>query len=402
VNKRPVSFHAAKPVQDLTITPLEVSPNSRRAEYRRIPVQDITARDDYLASRDYSKKSVRALCYAPYNSLYFDTQGSVRVCCHNHQFPVGNILQNSVDEIWRGERISVLREALADGEFGPGCQFCEFQTAEGCFKDAAMHRFDAFPVLSNQPEWPQQLEFSISNACNLECVMCSGKHSSAIRAKREKLPPQSRLYSRAFLESMVDYLANASWLKFLGGEPFLVQEYYQIWDLMIANGITTRCHVTTNGTQFNGKVQNVLDRIPMSFSVSMDGVRRETIESIRVNAEYDVLMSNARRFRDYAKAKGTSFGLTYCLMRQNWREFGEFCVMADEWGCNVAVNTVRNPPEFGIYTMSSVELGMVLKAMEAEAVQLENRLTRNRKVWFGELDRIRAKVRVAEPMAQQA
>jgi MoaA/NifB/PqqE/SkfB family radical SAM enzyme len=354
------------------------------------------ARDAYMATRDYSKKAVRSLCYAPYTSLYFDTRGSVRVCCHNPRFPVGNVLENSIDEIWRGARIKILRDALAAGDFAPGCQFCEMQTAGGCFTGAAMRRFDRFDVPSEVPEWPQQLEFSISNACNLECIMCNGLQSSMIRAKRERLPALPRLYSDAFIESLREYLAHAIWLKFLGGEPFLVQEYYRIWELMMAHGITTRCHVTTNGTQYNRKVESILDRIPMSFAVSMDGVRPETVESIRVNAKYEELMTNARRFRDYAEAKGTSFSLTYCLMRQNWREFGDYCAMGDDWGCNVSINTVRHPPEFGLYTLPAAELRKVLAAMEAEAANLDARLTRNRSVWFGELARTQAAVRAGD------
>jgi MoaA/NifB/PqqE/SkfB family radical SAM enzyme len=354
------------------------------------------ARAEYLASRDYSKKAVRSLCYAPYTTLYFDTRGSVRVCCHNHQFPLGNVLEHSIEDMWRGARIKVLRDALAAGDFAPGCQFCELQTADGCFSTASMRRFDTFAVPSEAPEWPQQIEFSISNVCNLECVMCNGLQSSAIRARRERLPVLPRVYSDAFIQSLGEYLAHATWLKFLGGEPFLIQEYYQIWDLMIAGGITTPCHVTTNGTQLNPRVESILDRIPMSFAVSMDGVRPETVESIRVNANYQELMDNVRRFREYAKARRTTFSLTYCLMRQNWREFGEFCLMADDWNCNVYVNTVRNPPQLGIYTMPPGELRGVLDGMEAEAASLDSRLTRNRRVWFAELDRIRAKVRATE------
>jgi sulfatase maturation enzyme AslB (radical SAM superfamily) len=150
--------------------------------------------------------------------------------------------------------------------------------------------------------------------------------------------------------------------------------------------------VTTNGTQFNRAVERVLERIPMSFAVSVDGVRPATVESIRINASYQALMANARRFRDYAKARHTNFSFTYCLMRQNWREFGEFCLMADDWECSVGINTVRQPPEFGIYTLPANELRYVLQAMEAEAPSLDSKLTRNRRVWFAELERIRARV----------
>jgi sulfatase maturation enzyme AslB (radical SAM superfamily) len=221
--------------------------------------------------------------------------------------------------------------------------------------------------------------------------MCYGHYSSAIRSRREKLPPLPRLYSDAFFESLWKYLPHLSQLKLLGGEPFLIAEYYKLWDRMIADGLAVPCHVTTNGTQYNPRVERVLEHLPVSFSVSMDGATKATLERIRVNAKYEEVMENARRFREYARAKQTTFSVTYCLMRQNWHEFGDFCLLADSWDTWVGVNTVNNPPEFGIYSLPADELRKVANAMEAEAPRLESSLKKNRSVWFAEFERIRAK-----------
>jgi MoaA/NifB/PqqE/SkfB family radical SAM enzyme len=353
----------------------------------------------YDVERDFRDKAVRSLCYAPFTNLFFDRLGDVRVCCWNWQMPVGNVLRDSMDEIWHGPRIRALRESLASYEFAKGCDFCRFQTGEGVFAGAKMTQFDRFAVTGTDPEWPKQMEFSISNACNLECVMCDGNHSSAIRAHREKRPPMQRLYSDAFLESMRKYLPHLTQAKFLGGEPFLVTEHFRLWDMMIEDSCQTRCHITTNGTQYSERIERIMDRIPMGFSVSLDAMRKETYESIRVGALFEEVMENARHFRDYARQRRTSFSFTFCLMRQNWREFGDFCMMADDWEAAVGINTVRNPPEMGIYTLPQPGLEAVLVGMERQAPELERRLKRNKTVWFDELARIRAKVRSGRTLA---
>jgi MoaA/NifB/PqqE/SkfB family radical SAM enzyme len=355
----------------------------------------------YDQGRDLSNKSIHSLCYAPHASLYFDTSGNARVCCHNYAHPAGNILKESLDDIWNGAKIKVLRAALENNSFGPGCEFCRFQTAEGSFANAAMLRFDRFAIES-ELEWPQQMEFSISNSCNLECVMCRGQWSSAIRARREKLPPLPRLYSDTFFDSLRKYLPHLKRMRFLGGEPFLIAEYFRLWDTMIEDGLAIPCHITTNGTQYNRNVERVMEHIPMSFAVSMDGARKTTVEAIRVNAVYEEVMENARRFREYARTRKTDFAVTYCLMRLNWQEFGEFCEMAEAWDCSVALNTVVNPPEFGIYSLAVEDLRKVLDGMERQAPELQSRLKRNKSVWFGELERIRAKVRAGEHVLQPA
>ncbi|MGC9953348.1 MAG: radical SAM protein [Rhizomicrobium sp.] len=350
----------------------------------------------YDQSRDFSTKEVRSLCYAPFTNLFFDRQGDARVCCWNWSVPVGNVLRDSMDDIWHGPKIRSLRTALAEYEFAKGCDFCRIQTAEGVFAGASMAQFDRFAVTGVDPEWPKQMEFSISNACNLECVMCSGDNSSAIRAHREKREPMPRLYSDAFLDSMRKYLPHLTQAKFLGGEPFLVTEHFRLWDMMIADGCQTRCHVTTNGTQYSDRIERIMDRIPMGFSVSLDAARKETFESIRINAVFEEVMENARRFHEYARQRKTSFSFTYCLMRQNWREFGDFCLMADAWDVAVAINTVRNPPQMAIYSLAPAGLRVVVDEMERQAIDLQSRLKRNKAVWFNEFARIRARMHASE------
>jgi MoaA/NifB/PqqE/SkfB family radical SAM enzyme len=346
---------------------------------------------DYDKGRNFANKAVRALCYAPHTNLFFDRLGSVRVCCWNWSHAAGNITETSLDEMWHGAQVAALRAALNGYQYAPGCDFCQFQAAEGWFGGAKMRNFDRFEVISPDPQWPQQMEFSISNACNLECIMCDGEHSSAIRAQREKRPAMARLYTDEILETFRKYLPHLNQAKFLGGEPFLVTEHYKIWDMMIEDGLKTLCHVTTNGTQYNERVERMLAQLPFGFAISLDGASKSTIERVRVNTNYEELMRNTRRFRNYARAAKTPFSLTYCLMRPNWQELGDFCLMADDWDCPVGINTVLHPQPLSLYSLPVEELRKILAVMEKQAARLDSQLRRNKAVWFDEFERIRRK-----------
>src|SRR6202030_4275717 len=140
---------------------------------------------------------------------------------------------DTIDEMWAGAKARMLRRSLEHDDLRLGCDFCHQQTQDGWTARAAMRNFDRFSVPAPDPEWPQRMEFSISNSCNLECVMCNGMFSSSIRANREKLPPTRTVYSRAFIESLRKYLPHLSVAKFLGGEPFLITEYYRIWEMLV-------------------------------------------------------------------------------------------------------------------------------------------------------------------------
>jgi radical SAM protein with 4Fe4S-binding SPASM domain len=340
------------------------------------------------ATRNFAEKGFRSACYAPYTSLYFDTRGDVRVCCHNWQNKVGNITKNSIDEIWNGVSLRKVRDAVRAYDFSQGCAYCEWQLASRSLVNLSIRKWDDLPVPSPDPAWPLQMEFSISNTCNLECIMCDGSQSSAIRANREHLPPLSKVYSDAFFADLRKYLPHLRRANFLGGEPFLQQECYRIWDMLSEDQIPLPCHVTTNGTQFNSRMERILQNMPFGISVSVDGFTKQTIESVRVHARYETLLENIQHFRDYTLARGTSFGLTYCLMRPNWREFGDFCLWADELDCGVFVNQVRRPAELSLYALPLPDLRAIVAAMEDQAATLLPRLQRHRKTWQGQMERL--------------
>jgi len=348
------------------------------------------------ATRDLSRKAFRSGCYAPFTSLYFSAQGDVRVCCHNESHPVGNVRQNSIREIWGSESLRELRSAIRRYDFSLGCEFCAWQVNTRQFIRVPITRWDRFTVSSETPEWPQMMEFSMNNTCNLECIMCDGRFSSAIRAHREKLPALPRCYSDAFFAELRSYLPHLQIAKFLGGEPFLQAECFRIWDMLIEDCINLPITVTTNGTQFNARVERILEKLPVGIAVSVDGFRKETVESIRVNANYDLLIENVMRFRAYAKAKKTTFGLTYCLMRRNWQEFADFCVFAEELDCSVWVNVVRRPAELSLYTLHLDDLDQIVAAMEQQASMLEFRMGRNYPIWENEINRLRTRCSGAE------
>ena len=347
------------------------------------------------ADRSWENKAFRSACYAPFSSMYFDQRGFVRVCCQNYQHSIGNLTHQSIDEIWNGRRAEMLRGALRRYDFSLGCQYCEWQLREGNFNNFA-RTYDVWPVESEENLWPAQMEFSISNVCNLECVMCNGEWSSSIRARREKLPPLPKVYGDSFFSDLRKYLPHLRRLRFLGGEPFLVPEHYRIWDMFIEEGISIDCHVTTNGTQYNSRVERILNAFPVSLSVSMDGFTPETVEMVRKNAVHGAVIENFKRFHEYASQRGTSVNLTYCLMPLNWHDFGDFLLFADSWDCDVTVNTVLHPPEHSFYTKTSEELKPFIQGLVDQGDRVLSQLGRNRKVWVNEFERLKHRMEHAQ------
>ena len=244
--------------------------------------------------------------------------------------------------------------------------------------------------------WPRQIEFSVSNTCNLQCVMCNGDWSSSIRSMREGRPPLPTVYDDAFFEELDHFLPHLDQVKFLGGEPFLAAETLRIMERLVSMGLTPDCHVTTNGTQWSPRVERVLEMLPVAVSVSLDAATAKTYEAIRVGSSWDRVMLNLDRFRAYAASHDRYLSLLYCLMVPNWQEFGQFCLMADEWDLPVTVNTVTQPDRLSLYKLAPRDLTAILGELEAQDRVIRDRLNRNRHVWDDELARLRSAASVPE------
>jgi MoaA/NifB/PqqE/SkfB family radical SAM enzyme len=318
----------------------------------------------YNASRQCVDKG--SICHAPENSMYFGSDGVVSACCYSRSSALGRYPQQSIEEIWLGAQVKSMRAALRRNEFPGGCELCADQLNARNFSGFLAHGFDsnarplrarlisrarAFLQPGGAQRHPARFEFELSNKCNLECSMCSGFHSSSIRANRENLPPLPQVYDKAFVQQLLPFLPHLTKAKFLGGEPFLVDLYYEIWDRLIE--INPKCvvSITTNGTVFTGKVKRVLEKLNCEVIVSLDSVTKATYESIRRNASLERTLSNLQAFSDINRLKRKSLMLAICPMTSNCREIPGLVAFANERGMRIFFNTVVFPADHSIMTL---------------------------------------------------
>lgn len=361
------------------------------------------ALDGYHASRSIGHQPFRSACYAPFVGLSFDMSGSVSVCAFTRTTPLGRVGDVPLIEMWRGERIERLRAAVEADDLSYACSRCAEEIAGGNLHGALSVGFDRFRA-ERIPEWPTRMEFALSTRCNLQCVMCSGEFSSAIRVRREGLPQLPERYGDSFLDELEPFLPHLEQARFLGGEPFLAEINFRIWERMIGLGLRVDCNVTTNGTIWSPRVERVLGSLPFSIGISIDGVSRETVEGIRVGASYDQIMENVRRFVTYRDRTGASVSLTFCLMVQNAHEFVDYLLMAEDLGCQVYVNTVRQPPQHSLYQLPTDDLRCVVDQIERQAELARPRLALNQAVLDEQIGRLRGAFAAAitDPSAHAA
>jgi MoaA/NifB/PqqE/SkfB family radical SAM enzyme len=343
----------------------------------------------YNAQRDIADKPFVSACYAPYVSMLFDPLGNVRVCCQNYSLILGSVAHSRLREIWDGPGYRSLRSAMDRYKLDIGCEYCEWQIKDGSFSNAFTRQYDSVTVDSREPQWPRLMEFNLSNTCNLQCLMCNGEFSSSIRTKREGLTPLPKVYGDQFFDDLRPFLPHLDMAKCLGGEPFLAHELFRIWDMMIEDGLQTKCHINTNATHYNDRIERVLQSLPCTFQVSMDGITKQTFESVRVDAHFETVIENFKKLHAYSQRPGGYISITYCLMRQNWRELGDMLLFGDEYDCYVAMMPVVIPSTCSLYTLPPKELEAIIAELERQEPHVLPKLKKNREVWIEQMDRLR-------------
>lgn len=328
-------------------------------------------------------------CYAPLTSMYLDPRGEVRACCKNQLHRLGNINESSLREIWDGAPIRRLRSHLLADDMLLGCNLCGECLDRGIPEQAFLRTYDGLLANGPTPEWPRQLELALSNACNLQCVMCNGDLSSAIRIHREGRAGQPSVYGDPFFEELDEFLPHLERIVFLGGEPLLGKEPLRVLERLIALELRPTCHITTNGTQFTPRVEAILSTLPVHVSISIDGATAQTNEAIRIGVNHERLLDNVGRIRDATDRPGCGCSVAFSLMRDNWHEFGAVLEWADSLDLDVAVNTVTHPIAQSLHHAAGSELRSVVAAMSSRAPRFASS-SRNADVWARELAGLRA------------
>jgi radical SAM protein with 4Fe4S-binding SPASM domain len=345
--------------------------------------------------RDALPELPHTACIAPEAALYFMTNGDVRTCCMNEQYPLGNVVESRLPDIWDGERRRRLVEHLENDDYSLGCSACDWQVDnEGGEDTAYARRYDEFApqlaAMDPDDRWPVHIEFNLSNSCNLQCIQCNPDLSSSIRIHRAKLPPLPKVYDDQFFEDLVPFIAHVQDIQIAGGEPFMGAETLRLFDLIAEHAQPgTRVVCITNGTKWNRRVEEILERVPMSITISIDGITKESYEAIRLGSDFDALMTNIDRFVDYTKRIGTATAFNHCLMVQNYHEFGDLLLYAEARNIKVNSSVVYRPTECSLGDLDADSLGRVCDELEAQDATVGPQLQINAGTWSNELVRLR-------------
>ena len=267
-------------------------------------------------------------CVLPWISLETSPIGTVRPCCLAEE----EILDNAGNKfdlntanfgnIQNSDYMQDLRQQFLDQKKPQACRKCWREESAGR-TSKRMHTLDRLKHMIPDQAWTVDarplmfLDLKLGNICNLKCRICGSWSSSTFATeelqwlRRDEDRKDNHHYrmlragawprENPTFWSEIDQVSDQiRYIEFTGGEPFMIQEHFDLLNDLIARGIAgnIEIHYNTNGTQWPEQGEEIwrhFKTVEIAFSIDDVGSR---FEYQRSNAVWIDVCNNIKRFQE--------------------------------------------------------------------------------------------------------
>ena len=267
-------------------------------------------------------------CPAPWTTLNIDQAGEVSPCFHCVDM-IGNIKKNTIQEIITGPVITGMKQAMARGEWAPGCSWCKRleETTGSSGRTVKYTSQDTLAAINSDPDFfkLEHLVVNWSNLCNLACVYCNPETSTAWQSIK-KIPINHVKNEHADLIELARTQGhNIQGLSLGGGEPLLQKGLEQFLDYV--NPDTVRVMITTNlsmDLENNAIYQRLKSWPQVEWMISFDNAGQDKFEYVRHGASWAQFVKNIQVMKqDNLLIKAHPAYSIYCAL--DLMQYYDFC-----------------------------------------------------------------------------
>lgn len=268
----------------------------------------------------------------PFTGLATREDGAICACCRSH--PVGNIQDNTLEEIWNNDTMQRIRRQVLNDERPKECEPCFSLEDQGVESLRMRHisgkipeaRINLYPHTELKEVMPFEIptmELKLNNLCNLKCRMCHPMDSTSWNDWSEvkefyknennimySIVEEHNLENKPHLDKFQD---NPEWwsslekllphfrrVEFAGGEPLMDPQHYRILDMLSQYGHQIEIKYATNLSMLGKGSRNIYEYWPkfksVAVNVSIDGIG-DSYEYIRGNADWDTMIANIKEIQ---------------------------------------------------------------------------------------------------------
>jgi len=313
---------------------------------------------------DLDKKDNGIFCIAPWMHMHVEPDGDVQLCCasnlkHEHQQSLGNLNQQSPEEIWNNKEYRMVRRSMLEGKPLPKhCSQC-YVREQGNINQTERQRFnnefsDTFDLVkTTQADGTldtlelKYIDIRFNNLCNLKCRMCGPDWSTSWA--NELGIDKPLLYNDTW-SKLLPYLGELEKVYFAGGEPLMTPEHYDFLERLVSINTDIELLYTSNFSRLHLGNRHVLDYWPkftkVSAIASVDHYG-EYAKYVRTGSDYDVVLDNIKEIK-LAGYNNIQPAVTSVYSIYNATRLGDFIIRLFEDGAienmnQIVFNILVNP-----------------------------------------------------------
>lgn len=294
-----------------------------------------------------SMSDLKPYCGLPFFSLRLTSEGLVYLCCFQKgDKPVGNLLEQSLDEIWTSELVESVRHDILKGKLHSLCK-----SAGGCpFRTSESH-----PPAEQPAEMRLlKLEIGLPNShCNIgghrpnaeqpACLMCE-RSLEGYRFEENRL--------KTILPKIKPWISSIDTIHVQGvAEPFWHDAIFDVLEQIDYSSQIERARLTTctNGILLTSEKRKrfFASSKKSSLAISIDAATASTYKKIRRLDAFERVCENAIAFGRERNPELNQFQLQHNINLLNLHEVGEMVRFGKEANADaVEFNpTGGHPPE---------------------------------------------------------
>lgn len=227
--------------------------------------------------------SKNTICVIPWVHLNIIPRGKVYPCCMTTDFGnfAGDLTTQTIEEVWNSDYMKKIRVEMLNGEEPKMCSRC-FESERSSGNSSRINnnnhfhtKLEEIPIITKSDGHVDKVDlkywdFRFSNLCNYKCRTCGPEYSSSWIPDARTLGWQDEKKDEKVININVNESNNVDFLKkyvdvvekiyFAGGEPLLMDEHWQILDMLDEKErYDVVITYNTNLSKLTYKDKNVLD-----------------------------------------------------------------------------------------------------------------------------------------------
>lgn len=338
----------------------------------------------------------------PWISIEASPIGTVRPCClalteindnNGIKFSLG---ESTLDEIRDSHHMRQMRRAFLDQQEIPDCARCWQEEASGR-TSKRQHTLDRLKHIIDDSQWTESakpllfMDLKLGNICNLKCRICGSWSSSTYAAEEIRYQADKKnnfhyvmmelgrwpRQEQRFWQDLDQHLHSIQYLEFTGGEPFMIQEHFELLQKLVDNGYAGNIdiHYNTNGTIFPVHAETIwknFKHVEIAFSIDDVGAR---FEYQRSGADWTMVNGHIDLFRDM-RSRNNNISLQVCTTVNifNVMYLDEVAQWIDQQGFDfVYWNMLHDAPHFSVAALPAETKSQIRTRLEHAEFSPKNR-----------------------------